>query len=205
MAPNKRSAEQLQEVTAASESLIQQLDTKRQTFNKGKRPLLPKEDKLLRSWFDVLRETAVSIANRSRSVRSVRQQARDFLGVIFLELGPEVFLLFTLTISVTKLVEIKCENLIPDVRSWWRDCPISEGLKQAASEACEANSISTLIASRSNVSNDGGKQKTSHVQGWATDQLQEIDHRPARVILHRTMPYHVLLSSNMMPCKMSGI
>jgi hypothetical protein len=119
--------------------------------------LLLKENELFRSWFDVLRETAISLVNRSRLRRSVKVQARGFLELIFSELGPEVFLLFTFTISVTKFVEIKCENLILDIRSWWRDCLILEELKEVVSEACKANLINALITPRSNVFNNCDK------------------------------------------------
>jgi hypothetical protein len=212
-------AEQLREERAASESvphpqdlvnewLIQHLDIKRQTFEEGIRPLQKKEKESFNSWLDLLQETDKSLAKRSRSSRSRRLIARGLLKDIFLELGPDVFLLCTLAIGYTRLVELKSklggEDLISFVRSWWSTVLYPEGLTETASELCKAKSVGALIVQYSNIPDSGGKQKRSHVQDWTTDQRQNKDHRPQMAFLHRTMSYRILLSI-MMKCKMLGI
>jgi hypothetical protein len=203
-------AEQLREERAASESIphsedykwfILQLDIKRQTFEESIRPLNKKESQSFQSWLDLLQDTNKSLPKPSRSNRSRRSIARTLLKDIFLNLGPDVFLLCTLAISYTRLAEsrLRSENLTSLVRSWWSTVSHPKGLTATASDLCEV-----LIVQYSNIPDSGGRQNRSHVEDWTTDQRQNKDHCPQMAFLHRTMSYRLLLSI-MMKCKMLGI
>lgn len=127
--------------------LIEQLEKERTTFNNDTYPLLSYQIDAFRSCYDLLREDVVSLAKRSKQSRSERLRARTFLMDVFLGVGPEVFLLCILAAPISKLHKITPKGLLPKLQSWWKSASHPQGLTAAATELCEANSISTLISS----------------------------------------------------------
>jgi len=127
--------------------LIEKLGKELAIFDNDTSSLLLNQDHAFKLYCDLLGEDAERLAKRLSSRRSVRLQARELLTNVFRFLGPKVFLLFTLAVSISKLSEIAPHTRLPKIRSWWETAPHLLGLAVVAKELCEANSISTLISS----------------------------------------------------------
>jgi len=132
-----------------SQKLVRQLARKLQTFHKDSRSLLPKEKELFQLWLDLLKETANDLVDRSTSWRSTRLQARTHLCNIFSKIGPEVFLLCTLTIGISTLARPNLaarKNCVPVIKEWWTTVTVPKRLTELASELCKAHSIGAAVA-----------------------------------------------------------
>lgn len=152
MAPrNKWLTTELKQVTAksdATQNLIQQLEGKVRTFHDETRSLLSYEQELFKLCVDLLTETAKRLKALSPSWRSTRLQARTLLCNVFSNMGPEVFLLCTVTISISKLAEgnhAARENRVSAIKEWWTTVTAPERLKILASQLCEAHSIRVAV------------------------------------------------------------
>lgn len=150
----------------SNESLIQQVEIEWKNFDESTRALTAKQSKAFDVWCDLLREGDVQLKKRSKERRSKRLRARALSERVFMELGPEVFLLCTLATSITKLAENPRENLVPDLRKWWATVPHPQGLTKTANEVCEVKLIAELIATRNqylHIANDAGIQHLSGI------------------------------------------
>lgn len=86
------------------------------------------------------------MTNRSKQRRSTRSRVHTLLRDVFLCVGPEVFVLCTLSTSISKLATVSLENIIPELRRWWKAVSQPRGLTETARELCEASSINSLMA-----------------------------------------------------------
>lgn len=133
-----------------SEWLISTLRREMTTFDDTTSSLLERQNKAFSLHCDLLREDEASLETRSSSTRSVRLRAREVLKNIFQVLGPEIFLLCTLSVSITKLGEIAPRTRISTLQSWWDAIEPPQGLVTIAKAKCDENAIETLILSASN-------------------------------------------------------
>jgi hypothetical protein len=126
---------------------IQLLEAKAKTFHENNRSLRTEEEKLFKSWLTLLEETYDTLEERSTSWRSTRVQARTLLCDIFAKIGPEVFLLCTLTTTISKLAEPNLrKNCVPALEAWWMTTTAPKRLTELASERCKKHSISNTVA-----------------------------------------------------------
>ena len=129
-------------------------EIERQRSNETTPPLSQKQSGAFDAWCALLRESDVSLADRSRQRRSSRVRARALIISVFLKLGAEVFLLCALSTSISKLADNpKKEDLIHDLQIWWAAVLHPQGLTRTATAVCEANSIGTLTANYAGMDN----------------------------------------------------
>ncbi|KAF7509569.1 hypothetical protein GJ744_007969 [Endocarpon pusillum] len=130
---------------ASNTWFIELLESERATFDDSPFPLPKHQNDAFTLCCELLREDQVSLAKRSKQRRSTRVQARTLLSDIFLGVGPEVFLLCTLSTSISKIASVALKGLVPELRRWWKAASHPHGLTETAKELCEANSISSLV------------------------------------------------------------
>ena len=85
---------------ASNTWFIELLESERATFDDSPVPLPKYQNDGFTLCCELLREDQVSLAKRSKQRRSTRVQAHTLLSDIFLGVGPEVFLLCTLSTSI---------------------------------------------------------------------------------------------------------
>jgi hypothetical protein len=91
-----------------------------------------------RRWDGLLQEDDHSIQKLSSGRRSIRRRSRGVLKGIAKELGPEVLLLCTSVITISKLAELDPCGLIFDLRKWWDAAVHPRLLTDAANAICNA-------------------------------------------------------------------
>ncbi|MCJ1356466.1 MAG: hypothetical protein MMC33_006461, partial [Icmadophila ericetorum] len=87
-----------------------------------------------------------SLLRINQNNAAVRDTARNVLIDIFVGVGPEVFLLCSLNVPISKLSTTKQKDVLPTLRSWWKTASRLKGLRAIATVLCESSSISTLIS-----------------------------------------------------------
>jgi len=97
--------------------LIKKLGKELATFDNDMSSLLLNQDHAFILYYDLLGEDTEKLARQSSSRRSVRLQARELLTDVFRSLGPKVFLLFTLAVSISKLSKIAPQTCLPKIQS----------------------------------------------------------------------------------------
>lgn len=110
-----------------SDWLIGELERNISTFDNSTSSLLHGQERAFNLGCTLLREDAESLEARSRSSRSVRQRAREFLKDVFRSLGPEMFLLCTLG-PITKLGENASHIRLSTIQNWWNSTAQPPGL-----------------------------------------------------------------------------
>ena len=95
--------------------LIKKLGKKLAIFNNDISLLLLNQDSAFKLYYNLLGEDIERLAKRLLLCRSVRLQARELLIDVFRSLGPKVFLLFTLVVSILKLSEIAPQIRLPKI------------------------------------------------------------------------------------------
>lgn len=125
---------------------IEQLERERATFGDGACHLSTYQTGPFQLYCELLREDATSLAKRSKQRRSVRLRARTLLVDVFSDLGCEMFLLCTLTTTISTLATIPIKGLVPALRRWWKGVSHPNGLAETANKVCESNSINALIS-----------------------------------------------------------
>jgi len=95
--------------------LIKKLGKELAIFNNNISLLLLNQDYTFKLYCDLLGEDAERLVKRSLSYRSVRLRAHELLINVFQSLGPKVFLLFTLAVSISKLSEIAPHTRLPKI------------------------------------------------------------------------------------------
>ena len=87
------------------------------TFDNDTSLLFLNQDYTFKLYCDLLGEDTERLAKQLSSRCSVRLQARELLTDVFRSLGPKVFLLFTLAVSILKLGEIAPQTHLPKIQS----------------------------------------------------------------------------------------
>jgi hypothetical protein len=127
--------------------LIDQLAKERETFNDDVYPLNDNQNKRFESYLELLREDENSINKGSIQRTSRRRKVRMLLRNIFLSLGVDVFLLCTLSTSITELAQVQESGLIQHIGDWWKtDHHPPKGLLETAAIACKTHSIKDLLS-----------------------------------------------------------
>ena len=130
--------------TLSNHWLIGKLEAVRVTFeNDTHKPLLP--HKSLKKCYDLLFEKKAILEGQTKSKRSRRQRVRNIFMEVFRSVGSEVFVLCILAAPITKLSEIKLEDILADIQTWWNTAEHPQELTVAAEQFCVDNSISALI------------------------------------------------------------
>ena len=122
--------------------LLQSLEEQRQSFVNTVNLIPSHHYERFRPWCDLLEENDESLQKRSRSRRSVRVRARKLLMHIYVELGPDVFYLCTLTSNITKLATVE---LTPTLRQWWNSVQHPQILSTIARNVCDYYSVEGLV------------------------------------------------------------
>jgi len=118
--------------TDAIDALIQLLEKEVALFDDNTTPLLCSQLNSFTSAYEIIKEDHNLKLSRQRL--SDRARARDLLTDVFLILGPEVFLLCTFAITITRLSTIKSKEFIPRLRAWWASSPRPRGLTTTAAD-----------------------------------------------------------------------
>ncbi|KAI9780729.1 MAG: hypothetical protein M1816_002682 [Peltula sp. TS41687] len=139
---------------------IELLESQRATFDDEAYPLPKYQSDAFQSCYELMREHPFS--KRSKQRRSTMMQTHTLLTDVFLSVGPEVFLLCTLSTSISKLATITLKGLVPELRRWWKTVSHPQGLSKTANELCQANSVDTLV-------NSARKRKHSEVYSDITE------------------------------------
>jgi hypothetical protein len=152
MPPDKWYAEQLKMERATSQSdespnwFIERLESERQKFDGSTHPLSEEESEAFLAWHALLQESATALSKRKRQTRSTRLRARSQIVDIFVSVGAEVFLLCTLSTTISKFTEGPRDNLrTSKLQTWWATVPHPQGLTQTAKDVCKAYSIGNLV------------------------------------------------------------
>jgi hypothetical protein len=91
------------------------LEEERKTFNNKNFTLLSRQVNAFRPFYELLQEEEASINKRSSARKSVRLRVRALLEDVFTTLSLEVFLLCTLSTSITKLAIVYPKGLLLDL------------------------------------------------------------------------------------------
>jgi hypothetical protein len=126
--------------------LLEQLETERSTFGDDAHPLPTYQQDLFRLCCNLLREEPMAQTQKSTKHCYARSRARTLLVDVFTGLGAEVFLLCTLTMSITDLSKVPQKRMLPKLREWWKAATHPNGLTQIANELCNTNSINALVS-----------------------------------------------------------
>lgn len=131
-----------------AETFVEQLEIERSGFDDDAHPLPRYQYDAFCLCRDLLLESDVSQAQRSRQHRISRQRVRNLLIDVYRDLGAEVFLLCTLAASITKLATITHKDLFPKLRTWWKAAACPHGLTEIASELHDAHLSDALVQMR---------------------------------------------------------
>ena len=129
----------------SSKFLIELLEVGRKEFDDNAYPLPKHQADRFRSCCELLVEDDDSLGERSKQRRSCRTKVKTLLGDIFLSVEPEVFLLCTISATVSTLGRVVMLHLVPDLRKWWNAVSHPTGLTEITNRLCQANSISKLL------------------------------------------------------------
>jgi len=117
------------------------------TFEDETHPLLERQQAAFSACYALLRE-ALSLNQIPKQSYSRKKRAYTLLVDVLLGVGPEVFLLCTLSSNISKLATVEQKNLITDLRKWWKSSEHPPGLTTIAKTLCEANNIYELVRSK---------------------------------------------------------
>lgn len=96
-------------------------------------PLPDIERDRIASWNELLAETEESLAKRSRQRRSVRLRARYFANKVY-SINTELFILCTLSYSISGLPTIVSELFYSQLKEWWLSKPANKLLSKITQE-----------------------------------------------------------------------
>lgn len=104
-------------------------------LSKFQYPLPDVEAKQATSWVVLFTETDESLEKRSSSNRSIRRQARFFARNVY-AISAELFLLCSLSYSISGLPKIPPGTFYEQLKEWWVSCLRPEPLALATSIIC---------------------------------------------------------------------
>ncbi|PGG97178.1 hypothetical protein AJ79_09315 [Helicocarpus griseus UAMH5409] len=116
-------------------------------FNNDSSELLSFQIDAFNSYYDILREDEMSLAKRPKQRRNERQRVCDTLTDIFVNMGAEPFVLFTLAVPRSRLNAAAQKSILLKLRSWWKSTSQPRGLTLVVKNLCEAKSIEPLVSS----------------------------------------------------------
>jgi len=129
------------------QSVVNLLEAELATFSDRLVPLLSYQIQAIQTVYDLLNEDGESIQNRSKQRRSEVSRARELLIDTYLRIGPEVFLLCTIALSISALAKLKPQQILPELDQWWKSAEHPEGLKSAAEKFCNENHVDSIVSS----------------------------------------------------------
>lgn len=124
---------------------LSRLEEERKAFTREV-VFVPSRLSAFKSWSDLLGETEQMLNRRSSAARSIRKRVRTFLADIYAILGLEVFILSTLTISMTNLSRVDIRTVLPKMRGWWADVSHPQSLAEFSAALVEEYDIPNLAA-----------------------------------------------------------
>jgi hypothetical protein len=126
--------------------VIEHLKAERCTFNENAYELLKRQEKAFKLCCDLLKSDLMSQTQISSKQRYMKLRAQTFLFDVFNSLGAEMFLLFTLAVSITDLSKT-LGGLFPALQEWWNGVGHPHGLTETALQLCDMNSVKKLATS----------------------------------------------------------
>ena len=99
---------------------------------------------------DLLSYDRNQVATLSKARLRAREHARTALIDTFLGVGPEAFILCSISTSISRLAKTSLPSLVPDLRKWWKAASHPQGLIVSAKDLCETYSIPALVAGNKN-------------------------------------------------------
>ena len=125
--------------------LIENLDAEIAKFDESAYVLPSHQLKALETCLNLITEDPDKAAQFSKPRRNAREHARTALKDIFSGVAPEVFLLCSLSTSISRLAKVAQTSLVPDLRKWWKTTSCPQGLVDSARLLCENYSIPELV------------------------------------------------------------
>lgn len=107
-----------------------------ETFDDDARPLLSSQLNAFQACSKLIKEQPLARMQITKKQRYGRLRGRTFLLDVFHNLGPELFILCCLTISISELSRIGQKDAVPKLREWWKCVNHPRGLTEIAGTLC---------------------------------------------------------------------
>jgi hypothetical protein len=140
-------------------------------------PLTDEQKKQLNTWLDLYAETEESLNKRSKTRRNVRRHARYFVKKVlaFENIGHELFVLSSLSFTISSLPTIQTEDLYSQLEQWWKATQPHKIISIVASE------IVKQLEQVDPGSTPAQTSPNSHMREEECSSQSEVPCRPIRV------------------------